>query len=295
MNEKTPFQTDFNQQPDVEALERQGLRNRLARRIGKVALRLRGIDAAPTDYGQTKPMATEAIPNTNDRLEQTDPEAQSLLEGLFQAPGPLDQLFVKKFGKSERVASINFGDEPFEIPTGSIVSAPGLESWNDTEDQKDMKYVRRNVAKGKQIDPVSSELTAYVQPNGHVMYALANNGAHSALTAIHRGDTSLKVNGSMSVRRLERDIVDSDGAVIDQAKNPQPQKTYRDNLFVKRSDSTIESGWAEIGEKTVQNGIEYTRVMRADTDANGQEVLLSKRVPTIELNQLQDSQSREQN
>lgn len=207
---------------DRDSIEyrRQGLRDEACRRIGRMALWWRGNeDVLDHPYKSQAYQAEVHCADFNQLFEEyrgslINPGSyvhKDALEALYNSMGPENQAFLRDMSKIrdlcvEGSMYIDPSDEePLLLPTQSIVHAPGMESWDDYS-QKDTHYIRQMVRKGKRLDAVTTQPTAYVQPNGIVFYDLGNNGAHTASAAIERGDAYVPVSGRLTIRQLTKNI-----------------------------------------------------------------------------------------
>jgi hypothetical protein len=109
---------------------------------------------------------------------------------------------------------------PVEIPLTNVVSAGGFDNWGGrdggsgrkslAEDGDDRvvssaEVIKRYAEKETGIPPISG-ITAYIQPNGMVVYDVPNDN-HRTAAAMVKGDKTIKLEGAMVVGKLTKDIL----------------------------------------------------------------------------------------
>lgn len=278
-------------------------------KLGRLAMRLKGFNADLEKLETIQqPFSVQEEMYDDPVIQAGSKKAKMIALGLYHAPGTAqnEKLFVTDFGEAATVTRIDQheGDSPFFVPTDSIVAVPDMEKWSDAKQKKHRALVRRILRGGKPLAPVSSELTAYVQPNGRVLYQLANNGGHTVAAAKLRGDAVVQVNGSLLVKQLRHDIVDDEGCQIPDSNrapanfdpNNVPFASFdpayaRKDLFVLRNardgePAYIDDGWREVGVVT-ENGVQKTRVIKDDPVSGMRYVKL---IPTQNLNSVHSAE-----
>lgn len=162
-----------------------------------------------------------------DRAERTHmvtlegPDARELLANLIgQAPNAghtdranlfLDIGFFEPVNRSQHQVGFDiFGQDPIDIPIGSIVSAEGLDSWygrgldesgrqvgKDGKPNGSQQAIAEFSSKPAETAPPVNQMLCYLMPDGSVYFKSYNS--HRVAAAIRRGDTTIKFQGDMRV------------------------------------------------------------------------------------------------
>lgn len=171
---------------------------------------------------EASPKIDDGIDRTHDQAPGLDPDATRqdfedyLSKKLFIRPKELEYAVVPD--QAEIVIKRHEG-KPFKVPVSNIVSAGSFSSWfgngggkayvrssdgeyvTGSSDNAIMDYARRPTPL-----PPLEEISAFVQPNGIVIFK-ASTSNHRTAAAIARGATEVEVDGSIDVRLIDKNFI----------------------------------------------------------------------------------------
>lgn len=120
-------------------------------------------------------------------------------------------------------------EENFEVPLANVVYASGfIDSWADERMKspeepnsvtKQSIAVVKDYAERETALPPAEGVMAYIQPNGIILFGV-NGSNHRTAAAIARGDETLKIDGNMQIKILERNIL-NETALAHEMQEPQ--------------------------------------------------------------------------
>jgi len=120
-------------------------------------------------------------------------------------------------------------EENFEVPLANVVYASSfIDSWADERMKspeepnsvtKNSIAVVKDYAERETALPPAEGVMAYIQPNGIILFGV-NGSNHRTAAAIARGDETLKIDGNMQIKILERNIL-NETALAHEMSEPQ--------------------------------------------------------------------------
>lgn len=150
-------------------------------------------------------------------LDPQSEDARLLTEHFHSAPQLESPLFLPGGvkGNAQKLLTIAARpDAPIQLPVRNFVHATGLEDWNQGRGgyksghgSGSSRQTIRSYAKKTTPMPPIGMVTAHVQPDGHVLYASVQDGAHRVAAAHLRGDQSIAVGGTVVVKRLSDNVI----------------------------------------------------------------------------------------
>lgn len=193
--------------------------DRAAGAIG--ALRMRGqVDLFPQPQGKPDIHALlddfEASGNIGTTLDPASEAARLLIEQFQLSPRLEQPLFLPEGvqGEKTRLLAVDVDPEnPIKLPVSNFVYASTFEDWNKgragtrtpggiTSRERIRSYARQATP----MPPIGF-VSANIQPDGRVLYASIQDGAHRVAAAHLRGDEYIDVGRSVVVHRLSKDIL----------------------------------------------------------------------------------------
>jgi len=203
--------------------------DRVAGMAGRLALRLAGTEQFSFDEEYAGPSVTDlvdAYEASGVDYHAVDPnsdEGKHFVVALQHGPQLEKPIFIPDFPKLiDDIDPVNLfkltpsSDQPVQLPTRNFVWANDMVDWNSGRGRQkhgqtsgSSAGVIRSLARKGTPPPSINTVTANIQPNGRVLYASIQDGAHRVAAAHLRGDPTVAVGGAILVRKLSRNILEN--------------------------------------------------------------------------------------
>ena len=189
---------------------------KLSGRVGRLAVRLRnGTSRTATAARPFETVGVKGLPP----LPVESPMGRLLADNLRATPRLERTTWVgtEQFRCSTPVFSFDFSKGgTVRVPVANFIHAAGFESWQGrggnvkfdqySNNQGSRQTIARYARKSTPMPPINGAV-AYAQPNGMVLFSGVGDGSHRLAAAHLRGDETIEVGGSLSVRQLDHDIM----------------------------------------------------------------------------------------